>query len=110
MAELSSNGTSEDTRKGVDLLKELLFDNEAQELAGLDRRLKSVEEISAGAARERLETARRIEQLFERVGTEDRFRSSVAVVLDKALREAELRNHSEMSHAIAPLVIKTIKT
>ena len=52
MAELSSNGTSEDTRKGVDLLKELLFDNEAQELAGLDRRLKSVEEISAGAARE----------------------------------------------------------
>lgn len=107
---MSSNGTSEDTRKGVDLLKELLFDNEAQELAGLDRRLKSVEEISAGAARERFETARRIEQLFERVGTEDRFRSSVAVVLDKALREAELRNHSEMSHAIAPLVIKTIKT
>ena len=107
---MSGNGTSEDARKGVDLLKQLLFDNEAQELAGLDRRLQSVEEMSASAARERLDTARRIEQLFERAGTEDRFRSSVAVVLDKALRDAELRNHDEMAHAIAPLVIKTIKT
>ena len=31
-------------------------------------------------------------------------------MLDKALEEAELRNHDEMSRAIAPLVVKTIKT
>ena len=107
---MSSNATSGDARKGVDLLKELLFDNEAEALAGLDQRLKSIEEQNEAGTRERLDTARRIEQLFERAGTEDRFRSSVAVVLDKALRDAELRNHDELSHALAPLVVNTIKT
>ena len=107
---MSSNATSGDARKGVDLLKELLFDNEAEALAGLDQRLKSIEEQNAAGTRERLDTARRIEQLFERAGTEDRFRLSVAVVLDKALRDAELRNHDELSHALAPLVVNTIKT
>ena len=54
--------------------------------------------------------ARRLEALFERAGTSDRFKASVAAILDGALREAEVSHHSEMSQAVAPLIVNTIKT
>ena len=51
----------------VSRLKELLFDGERATLTDLRRR---------------------IDQVFDRAGTEDRFRGSVATVLDGALRDA----------------------
>lgn len=91
-------------------LKELLFDSEVETLGELDKRLGSIEEINQQQERQSLETEQRVEQLFKRAGTEERFRDSVAVVLDKALEDAELRNHDQMSRALAPLVVQTIKT
>lgn len=75
--------------KPVDRLKELLFDDEAKE---------------------RQELANRIEAVFERAGTEERFRGAVARVLDTALHEAETERHHELSEAVAPLIVRTIRT
>jgi outer membrane protein OmpA-like peptidoglycan-associated protein len=73
----------------VTRLKELLFENEARALADLNRRMDIV---------------------FERAGSTERFTSSVASVLDEALAQAEVERHNEVSHAIAPLIVQTIKT
>jgi outer membrane protein OmpA-like peptidoglycan-associated protein len=70
-------------------LKELLFDKENEAIAVLSRR---------------------IDDVFDRAGTDDRFRTSVAHVLDGALREAEVDNHAQLAGAIAPLIVKTVKT
>lgn len=73
----------------VSRLKQLLFENESRTLADLSRRMDDV---------------------YERAGTTDRFTTSVASVLDDALRRAEVDRHAEVSHAIAPLIVQTIKT
>ena len=73
----------------VNRLKELLFENESRALSDLNRRMDIV---------------------FERTGTTERFTTSVAEVLDEALARAEIEKHSEVSHAIAPLIVQTIKT
>jgi outer membrane protein OmpA-like peptidoglycan-associated protein len=111
--------------QNVSRLKELLFDRENATLAELQGRVAQVaasekasrEELTqalqasvAAEAASRVALARRVEGLFDRAGTEERFRSSVATVLDGALREAEVTRHEQMSRAMAPLVVKTIKT
>jgi hypothetical protein len=111
--------------QNVSRLKELLFDRENATLAELQGRVAKVatseqasrEELAqalqasvAAEAASRVELARRVEGLFDRAGSEERFRSSVATVLDGALREAEVARHDQMSRAMAPLVIRTIKT
>jgi len=73
----------------ISKLKELLFENETRTLSDLGRRMDLV---------------------FERAGTQERFTASVAGVLDDALRQAEVDRHAEVSQAIAPLIVKTIKT
>ncbi len=73
----------------VNRLKELLFENESRALADLDRRMDIV---------------------FERAGSTERFTKSVASVLDQALAQAEIERHSEVAGAIAPLIVQTIKT
>ena len=73
----------------VNRLKELLFENESRALSDLNRRMDIV---------------------FERAGSTERFTTSVAEVLDEALARAEIEKHSEVSHAIAPLIVQTIKT
>ena len=75
--------------QSVDKLKQLLFEPESEAIAALTARIESV---------------------FDRAGTNDRFQSSVAKVLDGALREAEVARHDEMATAIAPLIVKTVKT
>ena len=70
-------------------LKELLLDSEIKTLADLGRRLDSV---------------------YERAGTAERFTASVASSLDAALRQAEVERHAEMAQAIAPLIVQTIRT
>jgi outer membrane protein OmpA-like peptidoglycan-associated protein len=73
----------------VNRLKALLFENESRALSDLNRRMDIV---------------------FEQAGTTERFTSSVASVLDAALLQAEVERHSEVSRAIAPLIVQTIKT
>lgn len=73
----------------VSKLKELLFESESRALADLKQRMELV---------------------FERAGSQERFTASVADVLDNALRQAEVDHHTEVAQAIAPLIVKTIKT
>jgi outer membrane protein OmpA-like peptidoglycan-associated protein len=73
----------------VSKLKELLFESESRALSDLSQRMDLV---------------------FERAGSHERFTASVAGVLDDALRQAEVDRHTELSQAIAPLIVKTIKT
>lgn len=105
--------------QSVTRLKELLFDTEtsADSLSGFERRfveasqrLQALEELSSAEKRERLEMLRRLEQLFDRAGTQDRFVKSVSDVLDAALRDAEVARHDEMSRALAPLVVNTVRS
>src|SRR6056297_476028 len=91
-------------------LKELLFDGDAETLKEINRRLAELERGGIDQARHHGAAVERLEKLSERIGTEERFRTSVANVIDKALEDAEMRNHAQMSRAIAPLVINTIKT
>lgn len=90
-------------------LKELLFDSEVQTLSELDQRLASIENVNRQQDRHNQEVGKRVDSLFNRAGTEERFRASVAVVLDKALEEAEVRNHDQMARALAPMVVNTIR-
>lgn len=69
-------------------LKELLFEPESAAIAKLSRR---------------------VEDVFDRVGTEARFEASVARTLDGALRAAEIEKHDDVATALAPLVVKTVK-
>ncbi len=82
--------------QGVDKLKELLFDSENQALSELQNRQADIRQ--------------RLDAVFERAGTDERLRTSVATVLDGALRTAEIERHAQLSQAIAPLVVSTIKT
>jgi outer membrane protein OmpA-like peptidoglycan-associated protein len=73
----------------VSRLKELLFDRESRTISDLSARMEAV---------------------FERSGTQERFVTSVAAVLDEALARAEVERHAQVSGAIAPLVVSTIRT
>ncbi len=115
---------------GVSRLKELLFDNEREQLAYLQNRVEQLatsepekrRELAEGLSRDHLqaltdsevvikrELGARLDELFEKVGDDDRLRASVTSILDGALRDAEVQKHEKMSRAVAPLVVKTIKT
>ncbi|MGH1418521.1 MAG: OmpA family protein [Hyphomicrobiaceae bacterium] len=75
--------------QGVNKLKELLFEPESRAIADFSHRL---------------------DQVFERAGSDDKLEQSISKVLDGALRTAEVTQHEELSDALAPLVIKTIRT
>jgi outer membrane protein OmpA-like peptidoglycan-associated protein len=92
--------------QSVSRLKELLFDHEAQRIADLSRR---VDAVAQEASRRDQELATRVDAVFERTGTDDRLTHSVAGVIDGALREAEANKHEQLSSAVAPIVVKTIK-
>lgn len=77
------------SQDGVIRLKELLFDKESRELDALAQRLATV---------------------AERAGSDASFRSSVAATLEGALRDAEAANHHQVSDALAPLVVRTVRT
>ncbi len=107
--------------QGVSKLKELLFDGEADHLAELANRLDALgnshEELRNALAERRAfeegaraELSRRLDAVHDRVGTDDRFSSSVASVLDTALTRAERENHGELRAALAPVMVPTVKT
>lgn len=93
--------------QSVDRLKELLFDTEARALSDVQQRLTKSE---SDLLSHRREFAERLDQVFARAGTEERFRVAVASVLDRALRHAETERHAELSAAVAPLIVRTIRT
>ncbi len=97
----------------VTRLKELLFDAESQRLDDLQRRVASLaaqeNDHHTELSSRHTEMLERVDQVFARAGTEERLRKSVAVVLDGAFREAEVTRHDQLSRAVAPLVVKTIK-
>jgi outer membrane protein OmpA-like peptidoglycan-associated protein len=101
------------TTTTVTRLKELLFDTESQRLDEVQRRIEALdasETARHGEAAQRYgELQRRVDQVFERSGTEERLQKSVAAILDGAFREAEISKHDQLSQAVAPLVVKTIK-
>jgi outer membrane protein OmpA-like peptidoglycan-associated protein len=73
----------------VEKLKTLLFQAESAAIADLRRRMDDV---------------------YERAGSDARFEASVTRNLDGALRTAEVERHAPVATALAPLVVKTIKT
>ncbi|MEO1720009.1 MAG: OmpA family protein [Pseudomonadota bacterium] len=106
-----------DTKEGVARLRELLFDRETAKLETVDqqvadvlRRLEAVENETAEEKRVRLQTLQQLETLLSRAGSEERFQSAIASVLDRALTEAEVTRQPELSRALAPLVVQTIKS
>jgi outer membrane protein OmpA-like peptidoglycan-associated protein len=93
--------------QNVSKLKELLFDSEARRLDDIGRRIDAV---AAGSASRHDELSKRVDVVFERAGSEERLLHSVAGIIDGALREAEVARHDQLSRAVAPLVVKTIKS
>lgn len=111
--------------QNVSRLKELLFDRESATLAELKARIDglatsehvsreelrgALEALISREAADRKAMAERLETVLRRAGSEEQFRTSVADVLDAALREAEIKRHDPLARAMAPLVVKTIKT
>ncbi len=76
------------SQETVSRLKELLFDREARELDTLNSRLADMQ---------------------ERAGSDEQFQKAVAKVLDSALRDAETTRHKELSEAMAPMVLRTLR-
>lgn len=91
----------------VERLKALLFDRETATLETLARRIDAVEQEDKTGA---LALSRRIDELFDKAGTPERLRQSVAGVIDGVLRDAEVARHDDLANAVAPVVVGTIKT
>lgn len=110
---------------GVSRLKELLFDSENQALLELARRVDALAELdsaerkrlftelsalTAAERQERLALLERMNGLYDRLGTREGLESSVAGVIDGALRKAEAERHDDLADAVSPLVVRTVKT
>ncbi len=114
----------------VDKLKELLFKQEAATLADLELRISRVAEaelqargqiaeglhqldairhleVESRALHARLE--QRFSELNARTGTPEALRTSVAQVLDDVILEARQTKQDDLSRALAPMLVKTIK-
>ncbi len=96
--------------QGVNRLKELLFEPETQRLTEVQSRLDALDAHDRELVAKQSEFARRLDAVFEQAGTKARLQTSVATVIDGVLRDAEQSKHEELSQAMAPLVVRTIKT
>lgn len=109
----------------VTRLKELLFDSEARALSDLalrvdtvsregqrrhDDLVRDIERRSESERRLAVDLSQRIDQAFERAGSDDRLKNSVAAIIDGALVKAETQRHDQLAQAIAPLVVRTVRT
>lgn len=77
------------SQETVARLKELLFDRESRELDTLNSRLAEMQ---------------------KRAGSDEQFQRTVAQVLDRAMRDAETSRHRELADAMAPMVVRTLRT
>jgi outer membrane protein OmpA-like peptidoglycan-associated protein len=81
--------TDPQPQQTVARLKELLFDREARELDTL---------------------AGRIGELQKRAGSDENFQAATARVIDRALKDAEATRHKDLADAMAPMVLRTLRT
>ena len=98
--------TDQPAPQGVNLLKELLFERETKRL---DEMSPKIDTQAQHALMRDKELSGRIDAVFEQAGSQEKLLHSVAGIIDGALREAEVAKHEDLSRAIAPLVIRTIK-
>ena len=84
-----SDGQEFMSQNSVVKLKELLFDKESHEITQL---------------------ATRLEEVSVRAGSDAGFRRAVAATLEGALRDAEAAQHRQVADALAPLVVRTVRT
>ncbi len=100
----------------VDKLKEILFQQESATLVDLEQRIAGVaraEEMARAQITEgrallaRLE--RRLSDLDERTGTPEALRRSVTEVIDEVITDARETKQEDLSRALAPMLVKTIK-
>jgi outer membrane protein OmpA-like peptidoglycan-associated protein len=111
--------------ENIDRLKQLLFDSETQTLADLARRIEGLAAEAASAhadlaaalaelgeteGRTRSQIAARLDALAARVGDDAQLEASVAAILDGALRKADASKHADVADAVAPFVVKTVRT
>lgn len=96
--------------QGVNRLKELLFEPETQRLSEVQQKLDALAERDRELSGRQADFARRLETVYEQAGTEERLQKSVTVVIDGVLRDAEKVKNQKMSQAMAPLVVRTIKS
>lgn len=54
--------------------------------------------------------ASRIDAIAERVGSDDSMVRAVSSVIDRALVDAEAHRHDDVASAVAPLVVRTVRT
>lgn len=109
----------------VTKLKQLLFENEAETLAVLSRRVEAaaqsnhelgdelrlaIEELRAKGSEADEQLLERIEALNARTGSAEAMTHSVAEVLDRAFTDAERDRHDSLASAVAPVVVRTVKT
>lgn len=71
---------------------------------------RHIDNIAAIDAKARSELTARLDNLHDRAGDDERLTASVAQIISDALRRAEVSHHIELSEAIAPLIVSTIKT
>jgi outer membrane protein OmpA-like peptidoglycan-associated protein len=109
----------------VSRLKELLFDHESKALGELAHRIETVsrdgqrqhdelsrelQRLTDAERREREDIEHRLTTVFERTATNERLTASVADIIDAALVKAEVDRHEPLARAIAPLVVRTVRT
>jgi hypothetical protein len=86
------------------------YDHVERGMALQTDQLQHLRALTESEAAIKRDLGQRLDRLFEKVGDDDRLRASVAGIIDGSLRDAEVQKHEKMSRAIAPLVVKTIKT
>ena len=86
------------------------YDHVDRGMALQSDQLQHLRELTEAEAAIKRDLGQRLDRLFEKVGDDERLRASVTGIIDGALRDAEVQKHEKMSRAIAPLVVKTIKT
>ncbi|MGL4395342.1 MAG: hypothetical protein ACRCS9_02270, partial [Hyphomicrobium sp.] len=92
--------------QSVTRLKQLLFDSEAQALVDLARKL---DDLAAIDERGRAELRAHLDEAMSRAVSRETLTDNVAEIIDEALRRAEVSRHGELSRAIAPVIVSTIK-
>lgn len=116
--------------EGVERLKQLLFQKESATLADLEQRIALVAEAEQQARSQlaeglaQLENIRRVGErgrelqsqleqrlasLNARTGTPQALRASVAEIIDEAIVDARETKQADLSRALAPMLVKTIK-
>lgn len=76
----------------------------------LEAMARALNESAAGSSLAHRDLAQKLDAVIERAGSDQRLEVAVARVVDSVLRRVEVEKHSAVADAMAPLVVRTIKT